>query len=286
MNGNPPTRGQEEYLLNQDTSDVWITDSGASRHITFRRDWLIDYRPSSGETVSLGDDGMCAAEETGTVLIDLVNGVWEKGSINSILYVPSMRKNLFSVGVCTEKDFEVRFKRQHVTILFNNSIVSQGIRQRNDIYRMFFRSAKRIEASISGCSIKLWHERLGHVNQRSIKEMAEKGLIKGIKLSEIDKLFCEACPITKSHIRSFKKLDPSTPPKPGEFFHSDVCGPMPVKSIGGSRFFLMFKNDASGFRVVYYMKHKSEVYEHFKAFERQVANKLKKPTKRLRTDNG
>lgn len=101
-NSKLPTCGQVEHLLSLDTKDVWLTDSGASKHITYRREWLKEYRPCKGETAHLGDNSTCAVEGIGTVDIEkLINGVWEKGQIRDVMYVPLLRKNLFSVGACT-----------------------------------------------------------------------------------------------------------------------------------------------------------------------------------------
>ena len=100
-----------------DTSEVWITDSGESRHITYRRDWYSEFYPRSRESISLGGNGVCDVTGTGTILIDrLVYGKWCTARIEDVLYVPKLCKNLFSVGVCTSKGFEVVFKGQNVTI--------------------------------------------------------------------------------------------------------------------------------------------------------------------------
>lgn len=56
-------------LLNVNTQDVWFTDSGASRHITYRREWFEKFLPT-GDTISLGDDGVCDVAGVGTVLIE------------------------------------------------------------------------------------------------------------------------------------------------------------------------------------------------------------------------
>lgn len=74
--------------------------------------------------------------------------------------------------------------------------------------------------------------------------------------------------------------------KPGRFIHSDVCGPMSVNSLGGSRFYVMFKDDASGFRHVFFMKHKSDVFERFKEYEALIKNKFGRPIGTLHIDNG
>lgn len=67
----------EKKLLGADTSDVWLTDSSASRHITSHREWFDSFIPVTGESVSLRDDGVCEATGVGTISIEaLVNGKW------------------------------------------------------------------------------------------------------------------------------------------------------------------------------------------------------------------
>lgn len=69
---------------------------------------------------------------------------------------------------------------------------------------------------------------------------------------------CEGYMWGKPNRLEFKSSD-NWASQPGELVHSDVCGPMQQDSIGGSRYFLLFKDDFSHFRVVYFMKEKSEV---------------------------
>lgn len=65
-----------------------------------------------------------------------------------------------------------------------------------------------------------------------------------------------------------------------------MCGPFSEESIGGSRFNLLFIDEASNYRVVYFLKHKSDVFERLKDYERMVANKFGRNMKVLRADNG
>lgn len=105
-------------------------------------------------------------------------------------------------------------------------------------------------------------------------------------MSEGNKIFCEPCQVGKSHRLPFNQKSEKVITEPGEKFHSDVCGPMPENSLGGSRYFLTFIDDASGYRTVYFLKNKSEVLDKLKTFERSVADKFSRPLKILRTDNG
>ena len=49
-----------------------------------------------------------------------------------------------------------------------------------------------------------------------------------------------------------------------EMVHTDVWGPSPVSSLGGFRFYVTFIDDVSRKVWVYFLKHKSDVFETFK----------------------
>lgn len=51
-----------------------------------------------------------------------------------------------------------------------------------------------------------------------------------------------------------------------KLIHADVCGPMHVTNPSGARFFVLFTDDFSGWRHVYFLKQKSEVSEFFKDY--------------------
>ena len=287
--GKMPENVKNQWLQ-LDKKDIWYVDSGASRHITFRREWFTEFRPLRGTTVSVGDDGVCEVSGEGTVIIDkLVNGVWREARIENVLYVPKVRNNLFSVGVCTSRGFEVSFASEYVVLTDNNKIVATGVKQSNEIFRMFFRvknARSAGEVNVTTTNLKLWHERLGHLNKRAICDLVNKQLIKGVSVTNEKDFFCDACQFGKAHRLPFKATEKEECTKPGEFIHSDVCGPMSETSPGGARYFVTFIDDASGFRYVYFLKHKSDVFERLKEFDRLIANKFGRSMKRLRTDNG
>lgn len=39
-----PSSKEIQVLNSLDPEDIWITDSGASRHMTYRREWLIEFK--------------------------------------------------------------------------------------------------------------------------------------------------------------------------------------------------------------------------------------------------
>lgn len=137
-----------------------------------------------------------------------------------------------------------------------------GVKQENQIYRMLFRTKcvkQYSKANVAKTDFQTWHERLGHVNARAMRELVKRELVEGVKLPEAGETFCDSCQVGKSHRQAFRRERVREATKAGEVFHTDVCGPMSVESLGGARFFLMFKDDATSFRYIYFLKHKSDV---------------------------
>lgn len=195
--GSVPSNGEIAQVMRMNETDSWIIDSGASRHITHRREWFSKFHASTGETVALGDNDTCEVISSGTITIErLIGDKWYESRIENVLYVPKIRKNLFSVEVCTSKGYEFASKEQGVTLTRDNEVYGQGVKQNNKIYRMLFRvklNSNRIEANVATASLKLWHERLRHVNKKTLKQMITQGTIYGVNATEIHNFFCGAC---------------------------------------------------------------------------------------------
>lgn len=107
--------------------------------------------------------------------------------------------------------------------------------------------------------MKQWHERPGHLNVKYIKELFEKNLVNGVSFTGThEDLFCQSCDYAKQHQLKFSKTDKRVL-KAGELISSDVCGPMNEESIGGSKYYVLFKDNYTGYRSVNFIRHKSDV---------------------------
>lgn len=132
-------------------------------------------------------------------------------------------------------------------------------------------------------TLSKWHNVLAHQNIQYIKQLLKS---KNISFTDDEKDFvCLKCLSGKPH-RMPHPLSNSRASKTLELVHADVCGPMETSSIGGARYFLVFKDDLTCYRTVYFMKNKSEVKALLSKFismaERETNNKMKV----LRIDNG
>ena len=71
-----------------------------------------------------------------------------------------------------------------------------------------------------------------------------------------------------------------------ELVHTDVCGPINIKTHGGYEHFITFINDRSRYGYIYLMHQKSDSFEKFKEYKTEVEKQLGKPIKTIRSDRG
>ena len=113
-----PDSEKRREVLAVDQDDIWYIDSGCSKYVTFRRDWFAEFRPRrDGDKIKHGDNGECPVTGEGTIIVDkLINGVWSESRIEQVLYVPGVKKNLFSVGMCTVCGYSVVFREDDACV--------------------------------------------------------------------------------------------------------------------------------------------------------------------------
>ena len=203
-----PSPQHKRALLETDQSDVWFSDSGASAHINNRREWLVEYRSRrDGSTVVLGDGRECAVIGERTVLVDrLVDGDLKNVRMENVLYVPKIGKNLYSVGQATLRNISVNFEKDTVKFVFNRELMAIGVKQNNCVYHMFFHvNCQKCEVNVATVDLITWHERLGHLHERALREITSKGIVDGVTIKGSDQFFCESCQFGKAHKATFKK---------------------------------------------------------------------------------
>ena len=80
---------------------------------------------------------------------------------------------------------------------------------------------------------------------------------------------CESCVKGKLHRNPFTSSERYTR-KPLKLVHTDVCGKLEASSLSGGQYFLTFIDDYSRYIWIYILKHKSEVFAHFKEWKAMV----------------
>lgn len=122
---------------------------------------------------------------------------------------------------------------------------------------------------------------MGHQNKRHVQKILTRA---GINITE-DKDFCGACVERKQHRDSFKSRQQRVTGS-GEVIHADLCDPMECASLGGAKYFVCFICDYTRYRMVYFLKEKSETSEKIAKILQTVKNQFGRPVRRFQCDDG
>ena len=109
------------------TSDeVWYVESGASNHMTSHKEWFSYLeKPEQPRVVEIGDDTLHPIVHVGEVPL---NHVGQKGKLMNVLHIPTITKNLVSVGQIVDQGMQVRFTYLRCFIKEEGKVIAQGYR--------------------------------------------------------------------------------------------------------------------------------------------------------------
>ncbi|GFW36766.1 retrovirus-related Pol polyprotein from transposon TNT 1-94 [Trichonephila clavipes] len=110
--------------------------------------------------------------------------------------------------------------------------------------------------------------------------------VNGLPKFKNEKLDCESCKVAKTKRVSFKPIGSIRSIRPLQLVHMDVCGPLPVVSRGGAKYFLSITDDFSRMVTGFPLKEKSQVFEYFKSFQANAERVLNCKILSVRCDNG
>jgi transposase InsO family protein len=270
------------------TFDKWLIDFGASYHMAKDRDIFSTLNECNTKKIFVGDDRSLSVEGSRTVQV-------ENGHFNDVLCVPSLSCNLLSVYQITHsgEGKTIEFSPHQVVIKDLKDpkhVLATGIV--DDITRLYkfdnFGSSyfSSVFVAHSDDLRKLWHERFGHLNYRSLQKLCNQQMVTGLPLVSCRDGVCVSCVLDKHHRDSFEKHASWHASGPLQLVHSDLCGPLSSPSFSGCKYFLTFIDDFSRRTWVYFLKLKSEVFDKFLAYKALVEKKSGHQIQRLRTDNG
>ena len=107
---------------------------------------------------------------------------------------------------------------------------------------------------------RLWDRRFGHLNEQSMRKLVREELVDHLDYSTSEEIgICEARIGGKQCKSAFDQSKRVTL-MPLELVHSDVCGKMGQKSLGGAEYFLTLLDDKTHYTWVYPLKTKDKVF--------------------------
>ncbi|GJX28833.1 retrotransposon protein, putative, ty1-copia subclass [Tanacetum coccineum] len=274
-------------------STSWLYDTGCGTRICITTQGLRGSRELKPGALSLyvGDGHRAAVEAIGDYHLCLPSGLVL--ILHNCHYAPSITRGIISVSRLYKDGFVNRFENDNSISVFKNNMIYFNAIPRDDIYEIVMSSSNTNESSMYVVTNKraklnldsalLWHCRLGHINKKRIEKLQHDGLLDSTDIKSFEK--CVACMSGKMARKPYSHQVERAKDLLG-LIHTDVCGPFKIMSRQGAYYFVTFTDDFSRYGYVYLLKHKHEVFETFKVFQKEVENQLGKTIKSLRSDRG
>lgn len=280
---NAATDDSEEALICcvENSAESWIMDSGASFHATFSTKMMKNLRTGNFGKVRLADHRTLDITGIGDTYIKTSLGTtW---TLKDVRVIPSLKKMLISTGQLDDQGFKIAFGEGQWKVVKENLVIARG-KKRGTLYMVDVPDSE-MNAVTSGLNpSRLWHQRLGHMSEKGMKMLVAKGKLPDLK--RVDSEFCEPCVLGKKKKVSFVKTGQTPKAQKLELVHTDVYGPTPVSSLGGSNYYVTFIDDSTRKVWVYFLKNKFDVFNTFKKWKTAVELETNLKVKCLKSDNG
>ena len=264
---------------------MWYLDTGASNHMTSKKEFLHNINDNMKGKVRFGDGSTIPYEGKGDISVTLKNG--EILLIQNVLYLPYLKTNILSLGKFDDQGCKTSLSNGFLTIYDRvGRLLTKTKKTSGNMYKM------KIDIREKCNLIKeeegeawLWHKRFCHQSFYTLQEMIRGNLVKGLPQFRNPNEVCAHC-ISGKHSRasflpsSYRALSVL------ELLHMDICGPISPQTIGGKRYFLLIVDDYSRCMWVALLKEKSEALEKFLRFKSKAEAEKGEKIKSIRSDRG
>ena len=274
------------FASEQDTTNVWYLDNGASNHMSGNRMFFTALDERITGKVRFGDDSRIDIKGRGS--IRFIFGDGEKKMLKDVYYIPGLRSNIISLGQATEAGCEVRMKDKELYLLDRlGHVMVKTTRSVNRLYKVILAAdtVQVLQISEATESYK-WHARLGHVNTNTMKLMISKELVTGIPPLEIKTETCVSCLRGKQARSPFPKTTLHRATQPLDLVYGDLCGPITPTTPAQKRYVFVLIDDFSRYMWIILLKEKSEAFDKFKHFKAVTELETGATIKTFRTDRG
>ena len=274
-----------------DKSTSWLIDSGATSHMTPFETDIAKHEPSS-KNVRIANGHHVPVASTGTIRCEVKT---EHGAImiqfQEALYVPELTKRLISATRLVQKGSTLVLSGTGSHIVSPNGAkipisndgsgylmpvmsigpsLEEAYVTSDPMENVESDDDMKINNKHASSYSSILHVRFGHANNKTIREMIKKGRIIGYPVSSLNKIkateTCQVCMMAKSQRAKTVTESVDRSEAIANMIHTDIYGPITPESRQGNRYMIIFVDDKSRMRWVYFMKKKSETLSKIKLF--------------------
>jgi hypothetical protein len=215
-----------------DLKNIWLIDSGCSRHMTEDKGWFSSLvSVVTKRYITFGDNGR------GLVLSEGEIKVSDKITLRCVALVQSLGYNLLPVSQLLDEGFEVLFRPGGPRILDSRGDLVCMVVPKGQVCRADFSQSSGVEhCFLAGSSSELWkwHRKLGHLSFDLLSSLSKLNLVRGLPRLRLEKvLVCAPCRHAKMVASSHPPLTDVMTERSCELLHMGLVGPACVRSAGG-----------------------------------------------------
>lgn len=226
-------------------STDFIVDSGCTQHMIPDDSMIFDSRPTE-QFVRIADGGAVKSTICGSIRLLSGNKIYE---LQNVLCVPSLDTPLLSYRGLMAQGFNPILTKESVSIYKDKDAIFIG-NENSFEYKIKIDVLLNIQTAFAASSeAVVWHRRLGHPGINSFKRFND--LLKlNLKLSDDENQFnCNSCLEGKQTRQPFPaSVNRAT--RTAYRIHLDVCGPISGNAINNSKYFVVLRDEFSGYLVV------------------------------------
>lgn len=234
----------------------WLLDSGATSHMSPNKEWFNEFEAYDKPATCMAGDGF-GLEILGRGTIKVSSQLENDKVIlvlRNVLYIPQLASNLISVGAAADQGIDTIFKGNHCEMTKGGTKLAKGVKMADEgvyLMKVDVVSSNALALMMSKKkSLDEWHRILGHPGSPRLK-----GLLNQLEIDYKDGGKIE-CPEGKGqHV-----VHPGVgriASAPG-VIHSDLAF-VNKASLEGERYFLVCKDEASEFVMIFPLQSKDQV---------------------------
>lgn len=178
--------------------DGWYLDTGCSNHMSGSKSCFSYLNEGFRSKVIFGDCSTMDATVKGDIKIKSKNGFEE--IISDVLYVPTLKSNLLSVGQLKENGYFLMIGNGVCEIYSpTRGAITVVKMSSNRLFPLNTESTQScLKAKIKDSSW-LWNFRYGHLGFGGLKTLHQKNMVSGLPKIDIPSQVCEECVVSKQH---------------------------------------------------------------------------------------
>nr|CCI55340.1 PH01B019A14.9 [Phyllostachys edulis] len=268
-----------------DKTDGWCLDTGATHHMTGRREFFSELDSGVRGTVKFGDASAVEIKGVGSVVFVAKTG--EHRLLTGVYYIPALRNSIISLGQLDENGSRVEIEHGVLRIWDHSRRLLVKVNRSNRLYVLHAQVAQPLcLAARRDDDAWRWHERFGHLNFEALRQLGSKEMVRGMPHVDHVEQFCDTCVLTKLRRLPFPRQASFRAKEKLELVHGDLCGPVTPATPGGRRYFLLLVDDVSRYMWAVLLDVKASAADAIKCLQAAAEAECGRKLRVLRTDNG